>query len=68
MSQIVVYRQYWMATLKDRHFCENCDYLAKEALFILDSNGIERSIVWMCDNHCLSKTQKGLDSLSKRST
>ena len=24
MSQVILYRQYWMATLKDRHLCASC--------------------------------------------
>jgi len=40
MNQIVVYRQYWMATLKDRHCCQICGDLAITALEFVDKNGI----------------------------
>ena len=49
MSRIVVYRQYWMATLKDRHYCEICGELAINAMVILDKYGICERIYWHCD-------------------
>ena len=48
MSQIVVYRQYWMATLKDRHCCQIYCELAISALEFVDKNGIRESVVWFC--------------------
>ena len=48
MSQIVVYRQYWMATLKDRHCCQICGDLALTALEFVDKNGICESVSWFC--------------------
>ena len=51
MSQIVVYRQYWMATLKDRHYCQICGDLAITALEFVDKNGIRESVSWFCDPH-----------------
>ena len=49
MSQIVVYRQFWMATLKDRRCCQVCGELAINALEYLDKNGICESVSWFCD-------------------
>jgi hypothetical protein len=49
MSQIVLYRQYWMATLKDRHLCSVCGSLAINALEYRDKNGICKSISWFCN-------------------
>ena len=51
MSQIVVYRQYWMATLNDRHCCQICGDLAVTALEFVDKNGICESVGWFCDRH-----------------
>ena len=51
MSQTVPYRQYWMATLKDRHNCYVCDNLAIGALEFMDENGICESVSWFCDLH-----------------
>jgi hypothetical protein len=52
MSRILLYPQYWMATLKDRHSCFVCGYLAIGALEFMDENGICRSLNWFCaTNH-----------------
>jgi hypothetical protein len=51
MSQVVRYRQYWMATLKDRHCCQICGELAISALEYVDKNGICESVNWLCDQH-----------------
>ena len=49
MSQARHYRQYWMATLKDRHKCFSCGNLAISALEFMDENGICQSVIWFCD-------------------
>ena len=46
MSQVILYRQYWMATLKDRHCCQICGELAISALEFVDKNGICESVSW----------------------
>jgi hypothetical protein len=43
MSRSVLYRMYWMATLKDRHKCCVCGNLATSALEFQDENGISNS-------------------------
>ena len=52
MSQIVHYRQYWMATLKDRHDCKICGELAANAEYLELDNGVINSVDWVCDAHC----------------
>jgi len=54
VSQIVVYRQYWMATLKDRHDCKICGELAVNAEYFEAENGEIHNIKWVCDTHLLS--------------
>ena len=49
MTQVVRYRQYWMATLKDRHWCQICGELAISALEFVDKNGMCESVSWFCD-------------------
>ena len=49
MSQVILYRQYWMATLKDRHCCQICGELAISALEFVDKNGMCKSVSWLCD-------------------
>ena len=49
MSPVILYRQYWMATLKDRHCCQVCGELAISALECVDKNGIRESVSWLCD-------------------
>ncbi len=49
MSQIIRYRQYWMATLKDCHVCQICNALALNALEFTDENGTCESVSWFCD-------------------
>ena len=51
MTQVVRYRQYWMATLKDRHWCQICGELAINALEFVDKNGMCESVSWLCDLH-----------------
>ena len=51
MSQVILYRQYWMATLKDRHCCQICGELAISALEFVDKNGMYESVNWLCDLH-----------------
>jgi len=51
MSQIVHYRQYWMATLKDRHLCEKCGELATEALYFENEPGSIIKVSWSCRIH-----------------
>ena len=51
MTQVVRYRQYWMATLKDRHWCQICGELAISALEFVDKNGMCESVSWLCDLH-----------------
>jgi hypothetical protein len=49
MSRTVLYRQYWMATLKARNGCETCGDLAINALEVLDEHGTCVSVSWFCD-------------------
>ena len=56
MSQVILYRQYWMATLKDRHCCQICGELAVSAEFTTNSNDVVQSLRWLCDGH-LSDTE-----------
>ena len=51
VSQIMVYRQYWMATLKDRRSCEVCGDLAVNAEYFESENGDTCNIKWVCDSH-----------------
>ena len=53
MSQVVRYRQYWMATLKDRHWCQICGELAINAVEYVRDDGICERIVWHC-NSCIN--------------
>jgi hypothetical protein len=48
MSWVILYRQYWMATLKDRHYCQICGELAISALEFVDKNGMCESVSWFC--------------------
>jgi hypothetical protein len=54
MSRIVRYRQYWMATLKDRHYCEVCGDLAVNAEFLEAEKEDIHSIKWVCETHLCS--------------
>ena len=49
MSEILLYRQYWMATIKGRQNCQICGDLAINALAFVDENGTCESVVWFCD-------------------
>ncbi len=49
LSQVIRYRQYWMATLKDRRVCRICNELAINALESMDENGTCESKNWFCD-------------------
>ena len=51
MSQVILYRQYWMATLKDRHCCQICGDLAVNAEYLESDNGVIDSVNWVCDVH-----------------
>jgi hypothetical protein len=51
MSQITLYRQHWMATLKERHSCNCCGELAINAFESLNESGICQSVIWFCDEH-----------------
>jgi hypothetical protein len=51
MSQVARYRQYWMATLKDRHDCNICGELAVNAEYLETDNGVIQSVDWVCDAH-----------------
>jgi hypothetical protein len=56
MSQIVRYRQYWMATLKDRHQCQMCGELAVNAFEFVGEEGICELVTWLCDN-CINEAK-----------
>jgi hypothetical protein len=51
MSQILCYRQYWMATLKVRYDCNICGELAVNAEYLETDNGIISNVEWVCDAH-----------------
>lgn len=51
MRQVILYRQYWMATLKVRHDCNICGELAVNAEYLELDNGVIRSVDWVCDSH-----------------
>jgi hypothetical protein len=51
MSQIVRYRQHWMATLKDRHTCHICGLLAVNAKYLTNENEVVQKLKWLCDHH-----------------
>ena len=53
MSPVILYRQYWMATLKDRHTCQICDQVAINAYEYVGDEGICERIVWYC-NFCIN--------------
>jgi hypothetical protein len=55
MSQVILYRQNWMATLKDRHICQICNQLAINALEFKDDYGTCNSVSWFCDRPFPSK-------------
>jgi len=50
MSQVILYRQYWMATLKDWQCCQICGELAINVLEYVDENGARESVIWICDS------------------
>jgi hypothetical protein len=54
MSQVILYRQNWMATLKDRHVCQVFNELAINALEFKDENGTCVSVSWFCDGDNLN--------------
>ena len=39
MSQVILYRQNWMATLQDLYECKICGKLATEAKYLENENG-----------------------------
>ena len=51
MSQVARYRQFWMATLKERHGCRKCGELAVNAEYLEMGNGVIESNEWVCDFH-----------------
>ena len=51
MSKTIRFRQYWMATLKNRHTCSNCGVLALNAEYEISAEEIARNVVWLCDEH-----------------
>ena len=51
MTQILRYRQHWMATLKRRHCCQICGYLAVNAEYLELDNGVVGNVDWFCDEH-----------------
>ena len=51
MSQILRYRQYWIAPVKIRHDCNICGELAVNAEYLETDNGVIRSVNWVCDSH-----------------
>jgi hypothetical protein len=51
MSQILRYRQYWMATLKVRHACIECGELAIYAKYSFPLNGTIEGVSWYCHEH-----------------
>jgi hypothetical protein len=48
MSQVVRYRQYWMATLKERHVCQICGDIAIYAKYLDDGRSGPREVKWLC--------------------
>jgi hypothetical protein len=51
MSQVILYRQHWMATLKVRRNCHICCELAVNAEYSETENGYICGIQWVCDIH-----------------
>ena len=51
MIWVVSYRQFWMATLKERQSCHRCGELAINAFEFLNESGICQSVIWYCDEH-----------------
>jgi hypothetical protein len=64
MSQVILNRQYWMATLKDWHCCQICGELAISALECLDKNGMCQSVSWFCDQHLLAVAYSEIEGFS----
>jgi hypothetical protein len=56
MSQVILYRQYWLATLKDRHCCQFCGELAVSAEYTTTENAVVQNLRWLCGAH-LSDTE-----------
>ena len=48
VSQIFQYRQYWMATLKERHVCQICGDMAIDAKYVDDGRSGPREVKWLC--------------------
>ena len=48
MTQILRYRQYWMATLKERHVCQICCGIAIYAKYVDDGKSGPREVRWLC--------------------
>ena len=51
MSEILLYRQYWLATLKDRHLCASCGVGATFAKYSENEDGCAINVSWLCENH-----------------
>jgi hypothetical protein len=51
MSQILEFRQHWMATIRDRHICEICGVLAVSAKYVEVDNGKIEIVKWLCAAH-----------------
>jgi hypothetical protein len=45
------YRQYWMATLKDRRCCQVCGSLAIIAEYTEADDGLIKKVTWLCSLH-----------------
>jgi hypothetical protein len=58
MTQILRYRQYWMATLKRRHCCQMCGDLAINAESFELDNGVLDNVNWFCDEHSEHNDEK----------
>jgi len=51
MSQVLVYRQYWMATLKNRQCCQICNDFAIEAEYSEADDGRVIGVSWLSPSH-----------------
>ena len=58
MSQILFYRQYWLATLKDRHICASCGVVATFAKYSENEDGRTINVSWLCVNHIRNSETK----------
>jgi hypothetical protein len=51
MSQTLLYRQYWLATLKNRHICASCGAVATIASYSENEDGCAINVSWFCESH-----------------